>query len=133
VPKNKVLLPHEKPFLTLLPLAPTPLRGVSATPTPFPCEETETEGITKTGNGQLRKLLTESSWHYARPNQVGKRLEQRRVGTDEQTIRYADKAMKRLHETYIRMVTKGKLKQTAVIAVARELAGFIWGIMNHAA
>jgi hypothetical protein len=29
-------LPNEKPFLTLLPLAPTPLRGFSATPTPFP-------------------------------------------------------------------------------------------------
>jgi hypothetical protein len=36
VPKNKVLLHHKKPFLTLLPLAPTPLRGFSATPTPFP-------------------------------------------------------------------------------------------------
>jgi transposase len=90
-------------------------------------------GITKTGNGHLRKLLTESSWHYARPNQVSKRLEERRVGTDEQTIRYADKAMKRLHEKYTRMVFKGKTKQTAVIAVARELAGFIWGVMKEAA
>jgi transposase len=89
-------------------------------------------GITKAGNGHLRKLLTESSWHYARPNKVGKRLEQRRAGTDEQTIRYADKAMKRLHEKYTRMVFKGKSKQTAVIAVARELAGFIWGVMNKA-
>jgi transposase len=90
-------------------------------------------GITKSGNGHLRKLLTESSWHYVRPVQVGKRLEQRREGTDEQTIRYADKAMKRLHEKYLRMVSKGKLKQTAVIAVARELAGFIWGVMKGAA
>jgi transposase len=87
-------------------------------------------GITKAGNGHLRKLLTESSWHYSRPNKVGKRLEQRRVGTDEHTIRYADKAMKRLHEKYTRMVFKGKPKQTAVIAVARELAGFIWGVMK---
>jgi transposase len=90
-------------------------------------------GITKTGNGHLRKLLTESSWHYTRPNKVSKRLKERREGTDEETIRYADKAMKRLHEKYIRMVNKGKLKQTAVIAVARELAGFIWGVMNRAA
>ena len=90
-------------------------------------------GITKTGNGHLRKLLTESSWHYARPNQVGKRLERRRVGTDEQTIGYADKAMKRLHEKYTRLIFKGKLKQTAITAVARELAGFIWGVMNMAA
>jgi transposase len=90
-------------------------------------------GITKTGNGHLRKLLTESSWHYARPVQVSKRLAQRRAGTDEQTIRYADKAMRRLHEKYTRMVYKGKVKQTAITAVARELAGFIWGVMNGAA
>jgi transposase len=90
-------------------------------------------GITKTGNGHLRRLLTESSWHYARPNQVSKRLSKRREGTDEGTIRYADKAMKRLHEKYTRMVFKGKAKQTAVTAIARELAGFIWGVMNNAA
>jgi transposase len=90
-------------------------------------------GITKTGNGHLRKLLTESSWHYARPNNVSKRLEQRREGTDERTVRYADKAMKRLHEKYTRMVFKGKSKQTAITAVARELAGFIWGVMKGVA
>ena len=89
-------------------------------------------GITKTGNGHIRRLLTESSWHYARPNQVSRRLSERREGTDEQTIGYADKAMKRLHEKYTRLVFKGKTKQTAVTAVARELAGFIWGVMNMA-
>jgi hypothetical protein len=35
VPKNKIFLPHEQSFLTLLPLATTPLRGFSATPTRF--------------------------------------------------------------------------------------------------
>jgi transposase len=102
-----------------------------------PCETSSGKkrkqgGITKTGNGHLRRLLTESSWHYARPNQVSKRLSKRREGTDEVTIRYADKAMKRLHEKYTRMVFKGKSKQTAVTAVARELSGFIWGVMNNA-
>jgi transposase len=89
-------------------------------------------GITKTGNGHLRRLLTESSWHYALPNQVSRRLSERREGTDEQTIGYADKAMKRLHEKYTRLVFKGKTKQTAITAVARELAGFIWGVVNMA-
>jgi transposase len=90
-------------------------------------------GITKTGNSHLRRLLTEASWHYARPAQVSKRLAQRRVGTDEQTIAYADKALRRLHGKFVKMVFKGKAKQTAVTAVARELAGFIWGVMNTAA
>jgi len=102
-----------------------------------PCESSSGKkrkqgGITKTGNGHLRRLLTESSWHYARPNQVSKRLLKRRESVDEGTIRYADKAMRRLHEKYTRMVFKGKTKQTSVTAVARELSGFIWGVMNSA-
>jgi transposase len=94
-------------------------------------KKTKRGGITKTGNKHLRRLLTESSWHYARPNQVSKRLAQRRSGTDEQTIRCADKAMKRLHGKFAKMVFGGKSKQTAVTAVARELSGFIWAVMNN--
>jgi transposase len=90
-------------------------------------------GIPKRGNGHLRRLLIGSSWHYARPNQVSARLQKRRAGTDGQTIRYADQAMKRLHKKYRRMVFKGKLQQTAVTAVARGLAGFIWGVMRERA
>jgi hypothetical protein len=41
--------------------------------------------------------------------------------------------MKRLHEKYTRMVFNEKPEQTAVIAVARELAGFIRGVMKGAA
>jgi hypothetical protein len=41
--------------------------------------------------------------------------------------------MKRPHEKYTRLVFKGKLKQQAVTAVARELAGFIWGVMRETA
>jgi hypothetical protein len=40
--------------------------------------------------------------------------------------------MKRLHDKYTKLVFKGKVKQKAVTAAARELAGFIWGIMNMA-
>jgi hypothetical protein len=39
--------------------------------------------------------------------------------------------VKRLHEKYTRLVFKGKLKQKAVTAAARELAGFIWGAHEH--
>jgi transposase len=89
-------------------------------------------GITKTGNSHLRRLLTEAAWHYARPTRVSKRLKQRRIGTEERVISYADKALYRLHGKFVKMVFKGKVRQRAVIAVARELAGFIWGVMNMA-
>jgi transposase len=89
-------------------------------------------GITKSGNGHLRKLLTEAAWHYARPARVSKRLAVRRQGTDEGVIAYADKALTRLHKKYVKLVFKGKSKNTAVTAVARELSGFCWGVMNRA-
>jgi transposase len=38
-------------------------------------------GITKTGNTHIRKLLTESAWHYPRPVMAGRRLSERRAGT----------------------------------------------------
>jgi len=87
-------------------------------------------GITKTGNGHIRKLLTEAAWHYTRPVQVSIRLAERRIGTSERVISYADKALNRLHGKYVKLVFKGKSKQAAVTAVARELSGFLWGVMT---
>ena len=89
-------------------------------------------GITKTGNGHIRKLLTEAAWHYVRPVQVSKRLALRREGTSETIISQADKALGRLHSKYVKLVFKGKLKQATVTAVAREISGFLWGVMTIA-
>jgi transposase len=87
-------------------------------------------GITKTGNGHIRKLLTEAAWHYTRSVHVSKRLATRRIGTQESIISYANRALNRLHGKYFKMVFRGKSKQTAVTAVARELSGFLWGVMT---
>jgi hypothetical protein len=38
------------------------------------------------------------------------------------------KAQHRLHQRYARLIARGKSKQLAVTAVARELLGFIWAI-----
>jgi len=89
--------------------------------------------ITKTGNSHLRRLLVESAWHYTRPVKESKRLAERRVGTNEKVITYADKAITRLHGKYYKMLARGKEQNIAVTSVARELAGFIWGVMNMAA
>lgn len=86
-------------------------------------------GITKAGNSRLRKLLIESSWHY-RSYLPSKRLRQRRLGQSAEIVAYADKAGKRLSKRYNRLVNRGKVKQKVVTAIARELAGFIWGMME---
>jgi transposase len=89
-------------------------------------------GITKTGNGHLRLLAVEAAWHYASPNATaGRRLRERRIGMDEKIIAVAEKAHKRLHKKYIRLVVlRKKPHNVAATAVARELCGFIWGVMN---
>ena len=88
-------------------------------------------GITKTGNGHLRKLLVEAGWHYRYGGEASQRLQERRKGADEHIIAYADKALCRLHKKYSFLTRAGKSKQLAVTATARELAGFVWGAMNQ--
>jgi len=85
--------------------------------------------ITKSGNAHLRNLLIESSWHYRYKSAPSKRLNERREGQPAAIIAYADKAMMRLQRKFYHLLLKGKTKQTAVTAVARELAGFVWGMM----
>lgn len=86
-------------------------------------------GITKSGNTHLRRLLIQSSWHYRYKASPSKRLTERCYGQPAEITSYARRAMKRLQTKFFRMVMKGKSSQAAVTAVARELAGFIWGMM----
>jgi transposase len=83
--------------------------------------------ITKAGNTRIRKPLTESSWHYPRPVKAGKGLSQRRIGTSEPVTAKADKAMRKLHDKYYRMIHEKKNGCVAITAVSRQLAGHIWG------
>jgi transposase len=85
-------------------------------------------GITKAGNGHLRKLLVEGAWCYTKNARAGKRLERRRQGCPAHIVEAADRALHRLHKKYFRLLMGGKHKNVAVTAVARELAGFIWAV-----
>ncbi len=88
-------------------------------------------GITKTGNAHLRRILIEAAWSYRRRNVVSPILEERRRGCPPEVIRIARKAQDRLHRKFWRMVSRGKPPQVAVVAVARELAGFVWAIAQQ--
>jgi transposase len=88
--------------------------------------------ITKTGNSRLRLLLVESAWHYAKTKGSGIRVVERRKDQDLHVVAYAEKCEKRLRRKYTRMISRNKIKQVAITATARELAGFVWGLMNDA-
>ena len=89
--------------------------------------------ITKAGNTRLRLLLIEGAKSTLRSSVYGKkskRLAARQSGNDAEVIAYADKANRRLHRVYGRLVSRGVHHNKATVAVARELSCFVWGMMN---
>lgn len=89
--------------------------------------------ITKTGNAHVRAVLVEAAWHYRHAPHRGEELRRRQQDLPEPIRRIAWKAQHRLNEKYRRMVGRGKSKQVAVVAVARELMGFMWAIAQEVA
>ena len=86
--------------------------------------------ITKTGNERVRRILVEAAWHNQHPPRVGQRLAKRRQGQPDWVIRIADEAMRRLYKRYGALIRRGKPGPVAVMAVARELAGFVWAVLH---
>jgi transposase len=86
--------------------------------------------ITRAGNAHVRRVLVEAGWHYRHsPRGSGVAISRRREGQPTEVIDVARKAEMRLHAKYQRLVLgKGKRPTVAVVAVARELAGFVWAI-----
>jgi transposase len=91
-------------------------------------EQRSQGSITKAGNGHVRRLLVEAAWHQRRRPRVGERLAARQRGQDPLVIERAWRAQQRLHRRWARMASRGKPHQKIVVAVARELAGFVWAI-----
>jgi len=82
--------------------------------------------ITKTGNARVRHVLIQAAWKYARKPSESKRLREHWKTQPASVNRVAQKARDRLHKRFCHLLAKGKVKQKAVTAVARELAGFLW-------
>jgi transposase len=90
-------------------------------------------GVTKTGNAHVRRVVVEAAGHYRHPPRVGTALRRRQAGQPAAAVAVAWKAQGRLHKRFRRLVGRGKLRQEAVVAVARELLGFAWAIAQAAA
>lgn len=87
--------------------------------------------ITKSGNAHLRRVLVESAWSYRYRNINGVGLLARRAGCPAEVLKVARKAQDRLTSKYWRLMGKGKKQAVIVVAIARELAGFIWSMSRH--
>lgn len=82
--------------------------------------------ITKTGNKRIRRLLNEASWHYRHRYVPSTALKKRRKGQPKWAVEIADAAGRRLSKRHRDLTNRGKMPCKANIAVARELAGFLW-------
>jgi transposase len=85
--------------------------------------------ITKAGNSHCRHVLVQAAWSYRHRPQTSVDLARRQQGQPPAVIAHAWKAQQRLHRRYDHLSYR-KRPQVAVVAVARELAGFPWAVMQ---
>lgn len=85
-------------------------------------------GITRTGNGHVRRVLVEAAWNYRFAARKTHCIERRAEKTSQPVQAIAWQAQKRLCGRYRTLMQAGKDKKQVTTAVARELAGFIWAI-----
>jgi len=88
--------------------------------------------ITKSGNRHVRRALVSAAWHYRHRPAVGIALRKRREGQPAAMVSLADRAQQRLHRRFMRLqLAHNKPSQVAVVAVARELVGFVWAALMY--
>jgi transposase len=86
--------------------------------------------ITKCGNAHARWLLVECAQHYVSPPKVSKELSRRQQGQPNEVRAISWRAQKRLHRRYTRLLARRLQRNKAMVAVARELCGFIWEVLR---
>jgi len=87
--------------------------------------------ITKCGNPHARWLLIECSQHYARPPKVSKALSRRQEGQPTSVLKTSWSAQNRLHRRLMNLLARRVHRNKALVAVARELTGFIWEALRN--
>jgi len=87
--------------------------------------------ITKTGNHHARRILIEAAWAYRFHAKVSTEMQKRQENCPLPIRDIAWKAQLRLCKRYRTMADNGKIKNVIVVAIARELAGFMWDIANQ--
>jgi transposase len=86
--------------------------------------------ITKAGNAHCRHVLVQAAWAYRLHPKIGPALTVRQRGQSPSVILHAWKAQQRLYTMYHRISLR-RGPQIAVVAVARELVGYLWAVMRE--
>jgi transposase len=101
-------------------------------PSEYTTAESRTQGrITKTGNAHARKALVEAAWHYRLPARVTPIIARRQSVLPKVIRDIAWKAQLRLCGRWRRLAARRVAQNKIVVAIARELAGFVWAIARE--
>lgn len=84
--------------------------------------------ITKSGNRFARRALIEAAWAYQHPARVTPIIARRQTGLPKGVRDIAWKAQLRLCPRFRKLCARRLNKNKVVVAIARELAGFVWAM-----
>jgi transposase len=87
--------------------------------------------ITKAGNAQARWILIEAVQHALNPPKVSAPLALRQKDQPTAYRTIAWKAQVRLHKRGWHLLRRGVMKAKVNVALARELAGFVWDLLRQ--
>lgn len=85
--------------------------------------------ITRMGNGHARRMLVEAAWSYRFQARQTAHLKRKAGHASREAKAIAWQAQKRLCGRYRALLEAGKNKNVTCVAIARELAGFVWAIV----
>jgi len=87
--------------------------------------------MTKAGNTHARRALVEGAWAYRYPAHVSRHLQLRLAQPPKAIQDISWKAQVRLCTRYRKLLARGKHANQVVVAIARELIGFMWAIAQE--
>jgi transposase len=87
-------------------------------------------GITKAGNAHARWILVETVQHAWLPPKVSSHLAKRQEGHPETRKALSWKVQTRLHKRAWHLTRRGVMKGKVTVALAREMAGFAWAMLQ---
>jgi len=87
--------------------------------------------ITKAGNSSARRAFIEAAWAYAHPARVSWVIARRQTGLARSVTDLAWRAQLRLCARFRKLSARGLNRNKIVVAVARELSGFVWALAQN--
>ena len=87
--------------------------------------------ITKAGNSSARRAMIEAAQAYGHPARVSWVIARRQVRASKRACDIAWKAQLRLCTRFNRLSVRRLPRNKVIVAVARELAGFVWAIARE--